>query len=293
LIYFILCLAIYYLVKGIKIAEIFNLAGLNYQQYMRISIIGSGNVATHLSAAFKNAGHRIVQVYSRTTYNAALLAYHVGAEAIDDLNAVSPDTDLFIIAVKDDAIAEIVPLLAVHDKLIAHTSGAADLAQIQNFTDKAGVFYPLQTFSKTKEVNFREVPMCIEGADEAITKTLEDLARDISNNVYRVSSEQRRVLHMAAVFACNFPNYLYAVAQDLLAENNMSFDMLRPLIVETADKIKEHSPAEVQTGPAVRNDIQTMEKHLQMLHNEPQLQAVYNMLSQGIIKNNNKTNGDK
>jgi predicted short-subunit dehydrogenase-like oxidoreductase (DUF2520 family) len=260
---------------------------------MRITIIGSGNVATHLSAAFKNAGHRIAQVYSRDMQNAALLAYHVGAQAIDDLKNITVDTDIFIIAVKDDAIAEIIPQLSGFKKLIAHTSGAVDMQLIQKFTEQAGVFYPLQTFSKTKELNFREVPLCIEGATEDITKELEGLARSISNNVYRVSSAQRKVLHLAAVFACNFTNHLYTLSQQLLAQNNMSFDMLRPLIIETADKIKDHSPADVQTGPAVRNDEQTMQKHLQMLNNNPKLQEIYTLLSQDIIKNYNAGNGDK
>lgn len=260
---------------------------------MRITIIGSGNVATHLSAAFKNAGHRIVQVYSRDMQNAALLAYHVKAEAIDDLKNITADTDIFIIAVKDDAIAEIIPQLSGLNKLIAHTSGAVDMQLIQNFTEQAGVFYPLQTFSKTKELNFKEVPLCIEGATEDIINELEGLARSISNNVYRVSSAQRKVLHLAAVFACNFTNHLYTVSQQLLAQHNMSFDMLRPLIIETADKIKEHSPADVQTGPAIRNDEQTMQKHLQMLNNNPKLQEIYSLLSQDIIKNCNTGNGDK
>jgi predicted short-subunit dehydrogenase-like oxidoreductase (DUF2520 family) len=260
---------------------------------MRITIIGSGNVATHLSAAFKNAGHRIAQVYSRDMQNAALLAYHVGAEAVDDLKNITADTDIFIIAVKDDAIAEIIPQLSGFKKLIAHTSGAVDMQLIQNFTEQAGVFYPLQTFSKTKELNFREVPLCIEGATEDITKELEGIARSISNNVYRVSSAQRKVLHLAAVFACNFTTHLYTLSQQLLEQHNMSFDMLRPLILETADKIKEHSPADVQTGPAVRNDEQTMQKHLQMLNNNPKLQEIYTLLSQDIIKNHNTGNGDK
>jgi len=259
---------------------------------MRISIIGSGNVATHLSAALKNAGHRLVQVYSPNMQHAAMLAYHVGAEAVDDLKDLTPETDLFIIAVKDDAIAEIIPRLSTLNKLVVHTSGAVELQQLLNFTPNAGVFYPLQTFSKTKELNFWEVPMCIEGADEAITKTLEELARTISNNVYRVSSAQRKVLHLSAVFACNFTNHLYAVAQALLAESNISFDMLRPLIMETADKIKQHSPASVQTGPAVRNDEKTMQAHLQMLARKHDLQKMYQLLSQDIIKNINIANRD-
>jgi predicted short-subunit dehydrogenase-like oxidoreductase (DUF2520 family) len=260
---------------------------------MRITIIGSGNVATHLSAALKNAGHRIVQVYSRNMHNAALLAYHVGADAIDDPKDITGDTDVFILAIKDDAIAEFVPNLSPFNKLIVHTSGAVELQQLLNFTNNAGVFYPLQTFSKTKEVNFRDVPLCIEGGDEAITKTLESLARDISNNVYRVNSAQRKVLHLAAVFACNFTNHLYSIGEQLLAGSGMSFDMLRPLIAETADKIKKHHPADVQTGPAARNDDLTMQAHLQMLNKQPDLQEIYTRLSQDIIKNQNTGNGDK
>src|ERR1700761_7498485 len=129
---------------------------------MRITIIGSGNVATHLGAALKNAGHGIVQVYSRHLQNASLLGYHLKAEAIDDLDAINPDTDIFIISVNDDAIGPIAEQLAKHDKLIVHTSGATDLYALLAFTDNAGVFYPLQTFSKNKEVDMLKVPICIE-----------------------------------------------------------------------------------------------------------------------------------
>jgi predicted short-subunit dehydrogenase-like oxidoreductase (DUF2520 family) len=149
----------------------------------------------------------------------------------------------------------------------------------------AGVFYPLQTLSKNKEVDFFTVPLCIEGADELISNQLEELARTISNNVYRVNSEQRKVLHLAAVFACNFPNYLYDVARQLLAKHNMEFELLRSLILETAQKVQDHFPAEVQTGPAVRNDEITMAAHIEMLNDNPELKNLYLLLSQAIIKN--------
>jgi predicted short-subunit dehydrogenase-like oxidoreductase (DUF2520 family) len=252
---------------------------------MRITIIGSGNVATHLAAAFKNAGHRIVQVYSRNMQNAALLAYHVGAEPIDDLNQINAETDIFIISVKDDVITSIAKILSKHQKLIVHTSGATDLSSLLAFTSKAGVFYPLQTLSKNKEVDFFTVPLCIEGADEKTAKELEELAQTVSNNVYRVNSDQRKILHLAAVFACNFPNYMYSIAQQLLAKQNMEFDLLRPLILETAQKVQDHLPAEVQTGPAIRNDENTMATHLQMLNDEPELRNLYFIISQAIIKN--------
>ncbi|PTQ93623.1 putative short-subunit dehydrogenase-like oxidoreductase (DUF2520 family) [Mucilaginibacter yixingensis] len=251
---------------------------------MRITIIGSGNVATHLAAAFKNAGHNIVQVYSRNMQNAALLAYHVKAEPIDSLEQINPKTDLFVISVKDDVIGELAWELARYQKLMVHTSGATGLQKLLAYTENAGVFYPLQTFSKTKELDFWQVPLCLEGADVKITKKLETLARTISNNVYRVDSAQCKVLHLSAVFACNFPNYLYDVARQLLQKSELPFDMLRPLIAETAAKVMEQLPADVQTGPAIRNDLTTMNAHLQMLDGEHDLQQVYELLSQGIIK---------
>ncbi|RCH56168.1 DUF2520 domain-containing protein [Mucilaginibacter hurinus] len=251
---------------------------------MRITLIGSGNVATHLGAAFTNAGHSIMQVYSPTLQNAVLLAYHVKAAATDNLSDISADTDMFVIAIKDDAIAETAAKLAPHNKLIVHTSGATGLDVLLSRSPKAGVFYPLQTFSKTREVKFTDVPVCIEGADENIHAVLTELAQSVSNKVYRVNSEQRKILHLAAVFACNFPNYLYNVASQLLAEHGMGFDVIRPLINETAQKVQENIPASVQTGPAVRNDEKTMQGHLHLLAHQPQLQQIYQLLSQGIIK---------
>lgn len=251
---------------------------------MRITLIGSGNVATHLGAALKNAGHQMVQVYSRNADHAALLAYHIKAEAISNLAEINPDTDLFIISVKDDVIEEVASALSVHQKPIVHTSGATPLATLQKYTDKAGVFYPLQTFSKTKEVNFKAVPMCIEAADLELDAMLKQLASTISNSVYAVDSEQRKILHLAAVFACNFPNYLYHASQQLLAQHQLDFNLLRPLISETADKVQEHLPYTVQTGPAVRNDEKTMAAHLALLNGSDELTAIYNLLSQAIIK---------
>ena len=194
------------------------------------------------------------------------------------------NTDNVSISVSDDAIANIAQELSKHKKLIAHTSGATDLYNILAFTDHAGVLYPLQTFSKIKEVDFLTVPLCIEGGDKSITKTLKELAQSISNNVYEIDSTQRKTLHLAAVFACNFPNYLYRVAQELLADQRIDFNLLRPLILETAEKVQTNLPANVQTGPAVRNDQKTMETHLALLDYQPEWAALYKLLSQGIIK---------
>lgn len=251
---------------------------------MKITLVGSGNVATHLGAALKNAGHKILQVYSRDMHNAALLAYHIKASPIDKLEEIDPKTDIFIIAVNDDAIGELAWELARHGKLVVHTSGATAMQKLLAYTTNAGVFYPLQTFSKTREINFSTVPLCIEGADDKITKKLRELAQTISNNVYLVNSAQRRILHLSAVFACNFPNFLYHIAQNLLDQHQLPFDMLKPLIIETAAKVQEQLPANVQTGPAVRNDEGTMAAHAQLLDGQHLWQQVYELLSQGIIK---------
>lgn len=251
---------------------------------MRITIIGSGNVATHLGAALKNAGHQIVQVYSRDAQHAAMLAYHIKAEPIHDLAHISPDTDLFIISVKDDAIDEMAKALAVHQRPMVHTSGATPLKVLLQYTDQAGVFYPLQTFSKSKELDFWQVPLCIEGAYEDLTAQLLQLAQTISNRVDVVNTDQRKILHLSAVFACNFPNYLYHAAQQLLEGHGLNFNLLRPLITETAQKVQQQLPASVQTGPAVRHDEQTMAAHRKLLNDEPELQNIYALLSQAIIK---------
>lgn len=259
---------------------------------MRITLIGSGNVATHLGAAFKNAGHHIVQVYSPDLQHAALLAYHIKAEAIDTLQHIKPDTDVFVIAAKDDAIDALAKQLAIFQKLILHTSGSTDMAVLLKYTVKAGVFYPLQTFSKNKELNFRQVPLCIEGSDTIILNQIKELAQTVSNHVQEVNSADRRILHLAAVFACNFPNYLYTVAQQILEQHQLPFNLLRPLIMETAEKVQQQLPGNVQTGPAVRNDKGSMDKHLELLKNNPNLQQIYALLSQGIIKMDKGAIGD-
>ncbi|UEG52053.1 DUF2520 domain-containing protein [Mucilaginibacter daejeonensis] len=251
---------------------------------MRITLIGSGNVATHLGAALKNAGHHIVQVYSRDQHNAALLAYHLKAQPVTSFAELHADTDLFIISIKDDVIDEAAQAVAPYRIPVVHTSGATPLKTLLRYTEHAGVFYPLQTFSKIREVDFRSVPMCIEGAYEDLNAMIRELAMSISNNVYDISTDQRKTLHLAAVFACNFPNYLYHVAQELLAADQISFDLIRPLILETALKVQQQLPGNVQTGPAIRNDEHTMQAHSQLLVHRPDLQNIYETLSQAIIK---------
>lgn len=251
---------------------------------MRITLVGSGNVATHLGAAFKNAGHQMVQVWSRNLQNAALLAYHIKAEPIVDLSEISAETDLLVIAVKDDAVEEVASFITIKNVLVVHTCGSVDMQVLKKYFNNCGVFYPLQTFSKNRELDFRSVPLCLESIDKNSMDLLLDLARSVSNNVSIVDFNQRKILHLAAAFACNFSNYLYNISADLLQENQLDFELLRPLILETALKIQSFLPQEVQTGPAVRGDEQTMQAHINLLQQHPDLQQIYRLLSQGIIK---------
>lgn len=251
---------------------------------MRITLIGSGNVATHLGAALKNAGHQLVQVWSRNLQHAALLAYHIKAEPIDLLCELSSETDLILISVKDDVVEEVASFINLKTKLVVHTCGAVSMQVLEKYFDRCGVFYPLQTFSKTRELDFKTVPLCIESTDKNSMDILLDLGKTISNNVNIIDSNQRKTLHLAAAFACNFPNYLYQIATDLLEDEQLSFDLLKPLILETALKVQAFMPSKVQTGPAIRGDAHTMDAHLHLLQQNSKLQEIYRLLSQGIIK---------
>jgi len=249
---------------------------------MKIVLLGSGNVATHLAKALKAKGEDVVQVYSPNLVNAKLLADSITAEAINDLNAVKTDADLHIISVKDDAIESIAAGLKAVSGLVVHTSGTTDIKVLSNQVKHAGVFYPLQTFSKTKEVSFDRIPLCIEATDAAQLDILHKLASKLSQLVYELGGDKRKVLHLAAVFACNFPNHLYALANRVLQQNDLDFEIIRPLIAETADKVMTNLPENVQTGPAVRADETTINKHLSMLNDMPGLQEIYQTLSNSI-----------
>lgn len=252
---------------------------------MKVVIIGAGNVATHLAKAFKAVNVQVTQVWSYHYENALLLANQVDAAAIKELSALDTAADLCLIAVKDDAIAELLPQLTAFKGIIAHTSGAVSIDVFEGLIKKYGVFYPLQTFSKSKAVNFSNIPICVEANDENTLTVLKEIANKLSTNVTEVNSEKRKILHLSAVFACNFTNHLYALAQEVLTVNGLDFDILRPLIAETANKVQDELPLNVQTGPAIRNDNETIKKHEQLLKGQPALLEIYKTLSNSI-KNN-------
>ncbi len=249
---------------------------------MQLTIIGTGNVATALGNAFLNAGHTIVQVYGRTKSKAQNLAKALNAEGIDDLRKLESDSAIYLFCVSDDAIEKIVKQILLKDIFCVHTSGAISLTVLQNKFESCGVIYPLQTISTKRKINFKEVPFCIEASDKRSEKRIRELVLSISENMHSINSEQRLYLHLAAVLANNFTNNLYAKAAELLQDQNLKFELLHPLILETALKATEIDPHKVQTGPAVRNDQVTIKKHLQLLEFYPDLKKIYQLMTKQI-----------
>jgi predicted short-subunit dehydrogenase-like oxidoreductase (DUF2520 family) len=249
---------------------------------MKISIIGAGNVATNLALALKKAGHEIVQVYNRSDDAGKELAHTVAASFTSNA-ADLLDADVYLVAVKDDVIAEIAEHLKLADKIVAHTSGTNSKDLLATASSAYGIFYPLQTMKKNSKVDFKSVPLLVEGSDDATVATLEALAKTISQNVHRVDEEQRKWIHVAAVFANNFTNHLYSVSESILLGQGLPFDILKPLIYRSIENLQQNSPAELQTGPAARGDMQTIEKHLMLLGDDIRLQKIYEILTQSII----------
>ena len=251
---------------------------------MKAVFIGSGSVATHLAIALKNKGVTISQIYSRTASNAEILADKVGASFTNDITEIDQQADIYFYAIKDNFLLKLLEQIELPDALHVHTAGSIPMSIFQPFTTKYGVFYPLQTFSKQKEVDFSQSPICIETCNLEVQQQLVELAHLLTTKICIVSTEQRRDLHLAAVFACNFTNYMYDVASKILEETGIGFDLLLPLITETVDKVRTMKPYDAQTGPAVRFDEKTITRHLKMLKNRPDLKTIYKLLSKNIHK---------
>jgi len=243
-----------------------------------VSILGSGNVATHLAKALAAAPDVVIrQLYSRKAD--AIQEPPFSAAIIHDLNDLA-DADVYLLAVSDDAVTTISNQLPFSGRLVVHTSGSLPIDVIDG-KNRRGVWYPLQTFSKSKEVDFSTIPICVEAEETADADLLVTLARKISHSVQVLSGEQRKALHVAAVFACNFTNHLYAQAADICRQNQLDFGLLKPLIRETADKVMTLSPMEAQTGPAKRHDQVTLDLHRRFLGDTPRAK-LYEILTQSI-----------
>jgi predicted short-subunit dehydrogenase-like oxidoreductase (DUF2520 family) len=245
---------------------------------IKITIIGSGNVAQHLIEAFaKSKAIDVIQVFSRTQKE--IIPNLDSSKITNDWNALA-EADLYIIAVSDDAIESVSTQLPFINRLVVHTSGSAQLSAL-NEKNRKGVFYPLQTFTKGKAVDFKNIPICLESENPTDYQLLEKVAKIISDKVYPINTEQRKAIHVAAVFVNNFTNHLYQIGNDICEENKIPFDILRPLILETAEKIMTLSPKEAQTGPAKRNDLSTINSHESFLSDENQ-STIYKILTQSI-----------
>ena len=245
-----------------------------------IILLGSGNVATHLGIALKNSNYTIVQVFSKSIKNAKLLAKKLDTHFTNDLTKLKP-ADLIIVSINDDAILSV--LSKIKDTAIVHTSGSIGLDVFKQKFTNYGVFYPLQTFNKEIDINISEIPFCIEGNSLEFEKQLIKIAKALSNNVVKMNSQQRKQLHIAAVFACNFSNHMYSIADELLANNNIDFKILLPLIRKINANLENYRPKEVQTGPAKRKDTAIIQEHIATIK-ENEIKELYHKISDNIIK---------
>jgi predicted short-subunit dehydrogenase-like oxidoreductase (DUF2520 family) len=249
---------------------------------MDIIFIGSGNVAAVLGRKFRRAGHNILQIFSRNAAAASALAYEWDAESTNYKSLINKNADVYIVAVSDDAIEEVVEGLKLPGKVVAHTAASVPKEVLKNVTGHYGVFYPLQSLRKEK-TDLPEVPVFLDGIDEKTKSALEKLARSIApENVLQAGDDARRKLHVAAVVVNNFTNHLYALADDYCRKEGLDFKQLLPLIEETALRIKDMPPLQAQTGPAIRHDGDTIHKHLELLKNHPQLKNLYILLTESI-----------
>ncbi len=251
---------------------------------MDIVIIGSGNVAAVLGRKFIAAGHYIVQIISRNASAASKLAYEWDTVSSNYMSAVVNDADVYIIAVPDDAIDEVITDLKLPGKVVAHTAASVSKDVLKNVTEHYGVFYPLQSLRKEMTA-LPDVPIFIEGNDDKAKKVLEKLAHSISEEKVAVArGDERMKLHVAAVVVSNFTNYLYKLAQDYCKKEGIDFNSLLPLIEETAGRLRNISAFASQTGPAIRDDKETIEKHLALLNNYPELKKVYLFMTESILE---------
>ena len=250
---------------------------------MKIVIIGSGNLATQLSLAFKSAGKTIVQVCSRTEEHAKELADKIGCNYTTRIEEIRQDADVYIFSVKDDALGSLLASVC-HKRpngLFLHTAGSMPMDIFRGHASRYGVLYPMQTFSKNRKVDFREIPCFVEGSDEEVLSEIRLMAASISDYVVDCDSEKRKKMHLAAVLACNLTNHCYRLAERLLESEQIDFQLFLPLIEETARKVKDMSPKDAQTGPMVRYDQNVMQMQMSMLSDE-RTREIYRLMAESI-----------
>ena len=257
---------------------------MQFRRKYRIVILGAGNLAFHIAPALKNAGHIILHVYSRTIESALQLAEKTGAQFIINPELVNNNADLYFFTLPDHILFPVLQKTELRDKMLITTSGSIETDIFKPLTSCYGVFYPLQTFSKERHLDFAGVPVFIEASDSGTEVILFRLGRQLVSKVTVVTREQRQILHLVAVFAGNFSNHMYSIADNILKNNNLTFDFLKPLITEVSAKISGMQPLEAQTGPAARNDLEIIQKHIDLLSGYPEFQKIYRFVSDSIQK---------
>jgi len=260
----------------------------------RITIIGSGNVAHHLGMRLQECALDVIEIYSRTIANANALAGKLNVKIATQLHDLEQNSDLYILAISDDAIEKVTKeLIAIlpERSFVVHTSGITPSSIFRDKFENYGVFYPLQSFSKSKAANFEQIPICVDASNNALLFQLRELAYKISSKVYEITDKQRAHLHLAAVYANNFTNYLFHVSHQILEAQNIPFELVQPLILETAQKVQQNPPRLMQTGPAIRGDEVSMKRHLNLLGNNLEWRQIYKLLSERIEEeiSNDKT----
>lgn len=251
---------------------------------LKVVIIGAGNLATCLSLELKKHQYNILQVYSRSEKSACALAEVLGCHWTNELHKVERGADLYILSVSDRVYEVLLPQLNFGNALVIHTSGSMSMQILAPYSQRIGVFYPLQTFTKGRTVDFTVTPVCIEAVNRSDFNILKSIGEEISGSVHEITTEQRKRLHLAAVFCSNFVNHCYALACEIAKEQQVEFDLLKPLIRETAAKIETMSPVEAQTGPAVRYDENVMNRQKEMLTDHPLWKELYERMSKSIFE---------
>ena len=247
---------------------------------MRITFIGSGNVATHLALAMHQRGHQIDQIWSRNIQHAQYLAERVEAQPINDFSQLHTSANVYILAVVDDALFEIAPQLHLGDALVLHTSGATPIKILKKTSTHYGVLWSPQSFVRDVALDYNELPFCIEGCDKETEQFIEEFIGMISPHIYHTTHNQRQYLHLASVYVNNFTNGLYAVAQQLCAKHKVPFEILHPIITTTAKRVQWGDVRYQLTGPAVRGDEKTLNAHRKLLNNDPQALALYDSFTE-------------
>jgi predicted short-subunit dehydrogenase-like oxidoreductase (DUF2520 family) len=260
----------------------------NKPEQLNLAFIGAGNVAWHMGHEFVRNGAIVKQVISHTVSSAHKLAIALGASYSNNLTDLIPDIHICIISISDDFLGEVIENTRFGNSLVLHTAGSIPMEIFKGHAKNYGVFYPFQTITKGRELNWKKIPLLIEASNNKNLLKTRELGTLISDYVLEIDSLTRMNLHLAAVFACNFSNHMYALAEKLMIEQGLGFDILIPLISETAAKVLKIKPAKAQTGPAIRDNRSIMDKHLRMLDPHPEMKEIYRLISESIRRISNE-----